>query len=147
MQLSNRLEYIFLLTPVLIVRALVYIRFPSLYNIRSIILRNIVLIMGYQWYWEISNNEIYLQNGLGYLVERNETYITKYNDVIRVTGRSNDVIHRIYLPESQFKIDLVPGRLSSGRVTIYNLVNYGVCAEICGANHAFIPFKFVVTSN
>jgi len=144
--LSDRLEYGFLLIPVLIVGILVYTSLRPLYNIRWVILGNIVLIIGYQWYWATGSSEMYLSNILRYVIERNEVTFSINTNEIRITGSANDVIHSMYLPISQFKIDLIPGRLSTASLNTINLINYGVCAEICGANHAFIPFKFIVVS-
>ena len=116
---------------------------------RSVILGDIVIVIGYQWYWSIDSKDIYYnREALGYLGISNEAFTnTKLiHNRIRITGRSNDVIHSMYLPGVHFKIDLLPGRLSSRRCLNIDLVNYGVCAEICGANHAFIPFKYVIVS-
>lgn len=112
---------------------------------RSTILINIVIIIGFQWYWIINNNEIYIKNRLSYMIESNEIYLTN-NRFLRITGRANDVIHSIYIPSLFFKIDLIPGRLTTTSLEINNSLNYGVCAEICGANHAFIPFKYNIVS-
>ena len=79
------------------------------------------------------------------MIESRETYI-KNNKFISITGRANDVIHSIYIPSLFFKIDLIPGRLTTTSLEINSLLNYGVCAEICGANHAFIPFKYRFTT-
>ena len=75
-------------------------------------------------------------------MRRNEIYIDRNSKRMRITGSANDVIHRIYIPRLYFKIDLVPGRLSNQVICRSEIVSYGVCAEICGANHAFIPFKY-----
>lgn len=65
------------------------------------------------------------------------------SNFIRFLGTSNDVIHSIYIPSIGYKIDLVPGRLITSSLEVNGVLNYGVCAEICGANHAFIPFKYI----
>ena len=73
--------------------------------------------------------------------------ILKEKRALSLMGTANDVIHRIYIPRLGFKIDLIPGRLSTTSLnTTSDIVNYGVCAEICGANHAFIPFKYSYVS-
>jgi len=77
------------------------------------------------------------------MIESNETILSTIG-VHRLTGRSNDVIHSMYIPRLRFKIDLVPGRLTTSTLEISNFIYYGVCAEICGANHAFIPFKICI---
>jgi len=145
--LSEILEYAFLLTPIIIIRFLVYVRLGSLYNISTIMIGRIVEIIGFQWYWVMERKDIYVNsNRLSYMNERNEIRLSNTMMLLRITGGSNDVIHSIYLPELCFKIDLIPGRLTTASLTLISLVNYGVCAEICGANHAFIPFKFTVVS-
>ena len=75
-------------------------------------------------------------------MSRDEVYIRINGNI---TGSASDVIHRIYIPRICFKIDLVPGRLSTGYYSRTETISYGVCAEICGANHAFIPFKYCIT--
>ena len=82
-----------------------------------------------------------MQNCFSYLNESNEVYVSN-NRFISITGRANDVIHSIYIPRICFKIDLIPGRLSTTSLEVNSIINYGVCAEICGANHAFMPFMY-----
>jgi len=141
LSLRQQLEYYFLIIPILIIIILIYLRLPYLFEISSIILINIVSIIGYQWYWVINNNDIYIQNCFSYINETKEVYVGN-NRFISITGRANDVIHRIYIPRIYFKIDLIPGRLSTTSLEVGRLINYGVCAEICGANHAFMPFTY-----
>ena len=74
---------------------------------------------------------------------RSSRVIVRNTEILEFTGSSNDVIHSIYIPRLFFKIDLIPGRIRTTSLEV-NLINYGVCAEICGANHAFIPFKYNV---
>jgi len=75
---------------------------------------------------------------------RSSRVIVRNTEVIEFTGSSNDVIHSIYIPRLFFKIDLIPGRIRTTSSRRNEIINYGVCAEICGANHAFIPFKFSI---
>ena len=103
--------------------------------------------MGFQWYWILNNNEVfYEKHGIRHIISSNEVIGTNVLNKIGFTGSSNDVIHRMYIPSIYFKIDLIPGRIRSSTILEGNLVNYGVCAEICGANHAFIPFKYNIVA-
>lgn len=80
------------------------------------------------------------------MIDTNEMYL-RNSSTVSLIGTANDVIHSIYIPRLGFKIDLIPGRLSTTSLSgTFSLVNYGVCAEICGANHAFIPFKYSFVS-
>ena len=52
---------------------------------------------------------------------------------------SLDVLHCFYVPDFFNKVDAVPGRINIMRSQANEGVHYGLCAEICGANHAFMP--------
>jgi len=141
LRLRHQLEYIFLIIPICVIIILTKLRIPYLYRLCSVISSRILMI-GFQWYWIINNKECFYRSNLSYLMRRNEIYIDRNSKRMRITGSANDVIHRIYIPRLYFKIDLVPGRLSNQVICRSEIVSYGVCAEICGANHAFIPFKY-----
>jgi len=57
---------------------------------------------------------------------------------------SLDVLHCFYVPDFFNKVDAVPGRINMIRSQVNEGVHYGLCAEICGANHAFIPMSINV---
>ena len=134
-----------MIIPIVIVIALTFLSLPHLYKLIERGNSNIVIIIGFQWYWMINNCEMFIKNNISYIIESRTENILRQNRLwIRFTGSSNDVIHRIYIPSLCFKIDLIPGRTTSTSLEVESMINYGVCAEICGANHAFIPFKYSV---
>lgn len=54
---------------------------------------------------------------------------------------SSDVIHSFALPTLGIKVDATPGLLSVVSTFTSKIgTHYGQCSEICGINHAFIPF-------
>jgi cytochrome c oxidase subunit 2 len=88
-----------------------------------------VQVIGHQWWWEVrypgtnavTANEIHIPVG------------TRVN----VVGTTADVIHSIWVPELNRKIDVIPGRTNrmlwdADRPGIY----LGRCSEFCGAQHA-----------
>jgi cytochrome c oxidase subunit II len=88
-----------------------------------------VRVIGHQWWWEIrypgtsavTANELHIPTGTR----------------VDVLGTTDDVIHSIWLPELNRKIDVVPGRvnrllLSTARPGTYQ----GECSEFCGLQHA-----------
>jgi len=88
-----------------------------------------VRVVGHQWFWEI-----------GYpgtkAVTANELHLPT-NTRVDVVGSSADVIHSLWIPELNRKVDLIPGRtnrvlLFADRVGTYS----GECAEFCGLQHA-----------
>jgi cytochrome c oxidase subunit 2 len=67
--------------------------------------------------------------------------------VVKMIVTSNDVIHAWGVPAFWVKIDAVPGRLNetwfrADREGVY----YGVCYELCGAQHGYMPIAVEVVS-
>jgi cytochrome c oxidase subunit 2 len=92
-----------------------------------------VQVTGNQWWWDVQ-----YENPVPSL------RVTTANELHIPVGRpvgvhllSNDVIHSVWIPNLQGKIDLVPGRLNelwlrADRPGVYR----GQCAEYCGTQHA-----------
>lgn len=118
--------------------------------------------IGNQWYWsyqypdhggfEITSNMLKEANEVG-KGERARTAIdgprllaTDYRVVlpvgvpIRLITTSNDVIHSWAIPAFWIKLDAIPGRLNETSFTISKPgVYFGVCSELCGARHGYMP--------
>src|SRR4051794_4163568 len=70
---------------------------------------------------EIASNQLYLP------VDRS----------VKFTVQTKDVLHDFWVPAFRWKIDAVPGRNTSYRVTTNRVGTYPVvCAELCGLGHA-----------
>ena len=89
----------------------------------------VIEVVGHQWWWEvrypgqdfITANEIRIP--VGQPVE------------LRMTG--NDVIHSLWIPELNGKMDLIPGRTTSLILQADQAGEYlAQCAEFCGTQHA-----------
>lgn len=66
---------------------------------------------------------------------------------IRLITTSQDVIHSWSIPAFWIKLDAVPGRLNETSFTIEKPgVYYGVCSELCGARHGFMPITVEAVS-
>ena len=96
-----------------------------------------VRVVGHQWWWEI-----------GYpgtpAVTANEVHIP-VGTRVQVLGTTDDVIHSIWLPELNRKVDVVPGRvnrllLAANRPGTYQ----GECSEFCGLQHAHMLLYAIV---
>ena len=86
-------------------------------------------VIGHQWWWEVRYPGTPA-------ITANEIHIPVRTPV-RVLGTTADVIHSLWVPELNRKIDLIPGRTNSilwnaDRVGIYE----GRCSEFCGLQHA-----------
>lgn len=59
---------------------------------------------------------------------------------IRLLITSSDVLHCWAVPSLGVKVDAVPGRLNQASVFLKREgLFYGMCSEICGVNHGFMP--------
>lgn len=91
---------------------------------------------GQQWWWEVR----YPEQGI---VTANEIHIPVGRPV-RLELRSKDVVHNIWVPELNGKMDLIPNRvnafwLQADQSGVYR----GKCAEFCGTQHAMMAFVVV----
>src|ERR671936_365855 len=98
-----------------------------------------VRVTGHQWYWEIK------YPGTD-AVTANELHIP-IRTRVRVVGTTGDVIHSLWVPELNRKIDVIPGRdnvmlLDADRAGIYP----GQCAEFCGLQHAHMEIRVIAES-
>src|SRR5438105_2025139 len=95
-----------------------------------------VEVTAHQWFWEIRypGREA---------VTANELHIPVRTRV-DVVGTTADVIHSLWVPELNRKIDVIPGR--TNRVLLYADrpgTYLGQCAEFCGLQHAHMELVVV----
>ncbi len=94
-----------------------------------------VAITGHDWWWEVR-----YPNGA---VTANEIHIPAGRRV-RLTLRSADVIHSVWVPQLAPKVDMIPGRVNTMWVEADEPGRYrGQCAEYCGLQHAHMIFYVV----
>jgi len=73
-------------------------------------------------------------------LEVRERIVLPVNVFVKFCVRSTDVLHSWSVPSLGLKMDATPGRLSEVGILIDRVgVYFGICSEICGLNHAFIP--------
>lgn len=103
----------------------------------------------HQWYWSYAygNNEFDsypvkedLVKGSLRNLETDEHLIIPSNTYLRFLITSTDVIHSWALPSLGIKMDAIPGRINQIGLEIYRPgLYYGMCSELCGLNHAYMP--------
>ena len=119
-----------------------------------------VKAIGNQWYWEyeypdhniqlVSNmldDEQAAARGEPRQLAVDERLVVPAGATVKVIVTSNDVIHAWGIPAFWAKIDAVPGRLNetwfrTDRPGLY----YGVCYELCGARHGYMPIAVEVVT-
>jgi len=121
-----------------------------------------IKVTGYQWKWQYE----YLDQGLGfystlhadsnrarqlhsgidpatvpnYLLEVDNRLVVPTQKKIRFLITANDVIHAWWVPDLAVKKDAIPGFVNEMWAVIDEPVIYrGVCAELCGRDHGFMP--------
>jgi cytochrome c oxidase subunit 2 len=95
-----------------------------------------VRVTGHQWWWEVK------YPGTS-AVTANELHIP-VDARVRVVGTTADVIHSLWVPELNRKVDVIPGRenvllLDADRAGTYP----GQCAEFCGLQHAHMELRVI----
>lgn len=122
---------------------------------------------GYQWKWgydyvvgdgegisfvsalttpraQIENREA---KGEHYLLEVDNPVVVPVGKKVRVLITANDVIHAWWVPALGVKQDAIPGFIRDAWFRAEKEGVYrGVCAELCGRDHAFMPIEVHVVS-
>ena len=64
---------------------------------------------------------------------------------LQIYGNSKDVIHSWTVNGFDIKMDVIPGRVNSASINLLNTGRYyGLCSEVCGTEHAFMPVEVEV---
>jgi cytochrome c oxidase subunit II len=115
---------------------------------------------GNQWYWSyeypdhggFSFDSNMLKDGerkpdQPRLLAVDNPIVIPVNTTVRVLTTAADVIHAFALPSAGVKIDAVPGRINETWMRIEEVGSYyGMCSELCGQLHAFMPIQVNVVS-
>nr|YP_009117170.1 cytochrome c oxidase subunit II [Perna perna]AJC00159.1 cytochrome c oxidase subunit II [Perna perna] len=152
---SNLLEWIWTCIPMII---LVVLWFPSTRNLYKMNHAGFpewsFKAIGHQWYWsyeflssdkegKVLSIDSYLApsvEGVYRLLEVDQRMVAPAETEIRLIVTSVDVIHSFALPSLMLKVDGIPGRMNHLVFTVDRAcVLYGMCSEICGVNHSFMP--------
>jgi cytochrome c oxidase subunit 2 len=98
-----------------------------------------VVVRGWQWWWEFRYPQLDV-------VTANELHLPAGRRVaLRLEGP--DVIHSFWVPQLGGKRDVIPGRLNQITLTPEQPGEYwGQCAEFCGASHANMGMRVIVSS-
>jgi cytochrome c oxidase subunit 2 len=158
---NTLLEVIWTAVPVLI---LIMIAVPSLkllYFADSTQDAEMTLkVTGNQWYWSYAypdNGDIEfdsiivpdeeLKKGQPRMLTVDNEVVLPIKTNVRLLLTSNDVIHNWAVPSLGLKLDTTPGRTNETWVNINKEGDYyGMCSELCGVNHGFMPIHIRAVS-
>ena len=155
------LEVVWTLVPVLI---LVAIAIPSIHLLarqydppRADLT---VKVTGNQWFWSYEYPDMGISFDSNILPDDqahargeprqlavDQRMVVPVGATVKVITTSNDVIHAWGVPAFWVKMDAVPGRLNetwfhADRTGVF----YGVCYELCGARHGYMPIAVEVVT-
>ena len=166
---STTAEVIWTIIPVLI---LVFMAIPAARTLVAIEDSSgselTIKVTGYQWQWHYEyldsgvsffrrlarTSDIARQRGSGidpltvdnYLLEVDNPLVVPTGTKIRMLLTANDVIHAWWVPDFGMKRDAIPGFINEMWISVdadkpgtYR----GQCAELCGADHGFMPIVVV----
>jgi len=117
-------------------------------------------ITGNQWYWsyeypdqggfEFDSNFVAdedLKPGQPRMLTTDNAVVLPVGTKIRLLMTSKDVIHNWAIPAFAVKLDTVPGRTNETWIEIKEAGDYyGMCSELCGINHAYMPINVKAVS-
>lgn len=153
---NTLLEVVWTIVPVII---LVVIAIPSLKLLylsgRTPQADMTLKVTGHQWYWtynypdygdfsfdSIPIPESDLKPGQPRLLAVDNPLVVPVGATVQVLVNSDDVIHSWAVPSLGLKKDATPGRTNETwfRADVPG-VFYGMCSELCGVNHYFMPIE------
>lgn len=159
---NTRLEVLWTVIPLFILVGMAIPATVTLANIYDTPDADItVKVDGYQWRWQYTyladtaDEEIsffsslstpraqidrQMAPGENYLLEVDNPLVIPVDTPVRFLITANDVIHSWWVPDFGIKKDAVPGIINESHVIVNEPGTYrGMCAELCGTNHAYMP--------
>jgi cytochrome c oxidase subunit 2 len=140
---NNPLEagYAALLT--LVVAFLLYLTFSAEHRVDTVSARErpslIVNVTAAKWEWEFAYPDYGIVVRAGDV--GHQPLVVPAGQAIRFNLASQDVIHAFWVPELDFKRDLIPGATETVTLTFTRTGTFpGQCAEFCGLRHPEMVF-------
>jgi len=169
------LEMIWTVVPVIILVVIAVPSFKLLYFQEVVPKADMTIkATGYQWYWSyeypdhgnvsFDANVVDLRApsmsaedkkkwqakfGSDYkrLLDTDNSVVVPVNTTVRVLVTAGDVIHNWAVPAFGIKMDGVPGRVNETWFKAEKTgTYYGMCSELCGTRHGFMPIRVDVVS-
>ncbi len=162
---NARLEATWTIVPVIILIAMAIPSVEKLVKIEDTSGSGLtVKVTGHQWYWQYEylgtdvsfysrlarTSDFARQKGSGidprsvenYLLEVDNPLVIPTGVKVRLLLTANDVIHAWWVPDFGMKRDAIPGFINEMWISVdadKPGIYRGQCAELCGADHAFMP--------
>ena len=146
---SNLLEASYALFLAAIAGALIYLSLSAEHKVDTVANRErpslTVDVTAAQWEWSFSYPTYGITAHSG--VVGFQPLVVPADRAIRFELRSQDVIHSMWIPELEFKRDLIPGYTEHVTLTFTHTGTFsGQCAEFCGLYHPEMIFRVHVVT-
>jgi cytochrome c oxidase subunit 2 len=166
---NARLEAVWTIIPVLVLIGMAIPSVEKLVMIEDTSGSGLTIkVTGHQWYWQYEylgsgvsfysrlarESDVARQRGSGidpatvenYLLDVDKPLVIPTDVKVRMLLTANDVIHAWWVPDFGMKRDAIPGFINEMWISVdadkpgtYR----GQCAELCGADHGFMPIVVV----
>jgi cytochrome c oxidase subunit 2 len=155
---NTKLEVVWTIIPFIILVGMAIPSTKTVLNMRDASSPDMTIkVTGYQWKWEYEypaegirflstlatpREQITNQapKGEHYLLEVDNPMVVPVGKKVRLLLTANDVIHSWWVPALGIKQDTIPGYIRDAWFKAENTGVYrGVCAELCGKDHGFMP--------
>ena len=98
-----------------------------------------VTVRGRQWFWDVEYPDRHIRTA-------NEIHLP-VGEVSTLSLESGDVVHSLWVPALNRKLDMIPGQRNTLRLHPRSIGVYrSQCAEFCGLQHAHMALYVVVES-
>jgi cytochrome c oxidase subunit 2 len=141
---NNVLEGSYALLLVCVVGFLLYLTLTNEHKIDSVANHErpslVVDVTAAKWEWEFHYPAQQITARSGYVGD--EPLVVPADRAIRFNLSSQDVIHSLWIPEVEFKRDLIRGAVEHVTLTFTQTGTFaGQCAEFCGLHHPEMVFR------
>ncbi len=135
---NNTLEIIWTVIPLITVLVLAYMGTYTLGEVMAVDPNALEInVTARQWSWEFDYPAGFTSTELHLPVNRQ----------VVLNMQSTDVIHSFFVPQFRMKQDILPGRITTYRVTPDLIGTYQVeCAQLCGLKHSYMTAPVIVSS-
>ena len=135
---NNTLEITWTVIPLITVLVLAYIGTYTLGDVLAVDPSALEInVTARQWSWQFNYPQGFSSKELHLPVNRQ----------VVLDMESTDVIHSFWVPQFRIKQDVLPGRITTYRITPILIGNYTVmCAQLCGTSHSYMTAPVIVSS-
>jgi cytochrome c oxidase subunit 2 len=146
---NNPLEASYAFVLLLVVAFLLYLTFSAEHRVDTVSAREkpsvTIEVTAAKWEWQFAYPAYGITLHSGTVGE--QPLVVPANEAVRFNMVSQDVIHAFWVPELEFKKDVIPGTTESMTATFTRAGLFpGQCAEFCGLRHAEMIFNVRVLS-